>query len=163
MRTTDSVIMDFNPSDPVHWIYEEIIPREDCDTWITTYKDNKFLQADIVKEIERMRERDPDYWRVYGEGQQAVFSKRQIFNNWTFLPYSEFPEFDNPSIGLDFGYTLDPSAMVIAQKVGDRLYVHELLYKTQMGNKDLSDFIKANGFAIRLSLPIAQNLSQSMN
>jgi phage terminase large subunit len=147
MRTTGFVIMDFNPSDPVHWIYEEIIPLEDCDTWITTYKDNKFLQADIVKEIERMRERDPDYWRVYGEGQQAVFSKRQIFNNWTFLPYSEFPEFDNPSIGLDFGYTLDPSAMVIAQKFGEKLYIHELLYKTQMGNKDLSDFIKANGFA----------------
>ena len=66
MRTTDFIIMDFNPSDPVHWIYDEIIPRDDCDTWITTYKDNKFLSEDLVFEIERMKQRDPDYWRAYG-------------------------------------------------------------------------------------------------
>lgn len=144
MRTTDFMIMDFNPSDPVHWIYDDIIPRDDCDTWITTYKDNKFLNKQIVFEIERMRERDPDYWRVYGEGQQAVFSKRQIFNNWTFIPYADFPDFDNPAIGLDFGYTLDPSAMVIGQKFGDKLYIHELLYKTQMTNHDIASFLKAN-------------------
>lgn len=142
MRTTDSVIMDFNPSDPVHWIYEDIIPREDCDTWITTYKDNKFLQADIVKEIERMKERDPDYWRVYGEGQQAVFSKRQIFNNWTFIPFADFPEFDNPSIGLDFGFDVDPTAIVLGQKFGNRIYIHELMYSNQKTGKDIADFIK---------------------
>ena len=27
MRATDFLIMDFNPSDPVHWIYDEIIPE----------------------------------------------------------------------------------------------------------------------------------------
>ena len=43
MRTTDMLILDFNPSDPVHWIYSDLIPRDDCDTWITTYRDNNFL------------------------------------------------------------------------------------------------------------------------
>ena len=78
MRTTDFIIMDFNPSDPVHWIYDEIIPRDDCDTWITTYKDNKFLSEDLVFEIERMKQRDPDYWRVYGEGQKADITKSKV-------------------------------------------------------------------------------------
>lgn len=143
MRTTDYVIMDFNPSDPVHWIYEEIIPREDCDTWITTYKDNKFLPAEIVFEIERMKERDPEYWRVYGEGQKALFSKRQIFSNWSFIPYADFPEFDNPAIGLDFGFDVDPTAIVIGQKFGNRIYIHELMYEKQKTGKDIADFIKA--------------------
>ena len=146
MRTTDSVIMDFNPSDPVHWIYEEIIPREDCDTWITTYKDNKFLQADIVKEIERMRERDPDYWRVYGEGQQAVFSKRQIFGNWTFIPRSEFPQFNDVVLGMDFGFTTDPTAIVEVAKVNDKIYLNEVLYKTEMTNQDIAGFLKENNY-----------------
>jgi len=91
MRTTGFLIIDFNPSDPVHWIYEDLIPREDCETWITTYKDNQFLSPELVYEIERMRERDPDYWRVYGDGQRAVFSKRQIFSNWTFKSINDFP------------------------------------------------------------------------
>lgn len=146
MRTTDFIIMDFNPSDPIHWIYDEIIPREDCDTWITTYKDNKFLSPELVKEIERMKERDPDYWRVYGEGLQATFTKRQIYTNWEFIEASDMPDFDNPIIGLDFGYSNDPSAAVLVQKKNDKLYIKELLYKTGMTNQDLANWFKANGY-----------------
>ena len=146
MRTTGFVIMDFNPSDPVHWIYDEIIPREDCDTWITTYKDNKFLSSELIFEIERMRERDPDYWRVYGEGLKATYSKRQIYSNWQFIPEADMPEFDDPIIGLDFGYSNDPTAAVLVQKVNDKLYVKELLYQTGMTNNDIADWLKSNGY-----------------
>lgn len=149
MRTTDFLIMDFNPSDPVHWIYDEIIPRDDCDTWITTYKDNKFLSQDLIFEIERMKERDPDYWRVYGEGQKAVFSARQIFNNWNFIPHSDFPEFDadmEAVIGLDFGFTNDETAATLIFKKNDKLYLHELLYKTGMTNSDIVEYIKKLGY-----------------
>ena len=55
MRTTEEIIIDFNPSDPVHWIYDEIIDRDDCYLSITTYKDNEFLPRDLVNEIERIR------------------------------------------------------------------------------------------------------------
>ena len=150
MRCTDYMILDFNPSDPVHWIYDDIIPREDCDTWITTYKDNKFLQKDLVYEIERMRERDPDYWRVFGEGQKAVFSARQIFNNWTFKPLADFPEFDRDTegvIGLDYGYTNDPTSANYIVRKGDIIYIHELIYKTGLTNSDIVDEIKHLGYS----------------
>ena len=146
MRTTGFIILDFNPSDPIHWIYDEIIPRDDCDTWITTYKDNKFLSPELVFEIERMRERDPDYWRVYGEGLQATYSKRQIYSNWQFIPEADMPEFDDPIIGLDFGYSNDPTAAVLVQKVNDKLYVKELLYNTGMTNNEIAEWLKANGY-----------------
>jgi len=149
MRCTDYIILDFNPSDPVHWIYDEIIPRDDCDTWITTYRDNKFLSTDLVFEIERMRERDPDYWRVFGEGQKAVFSARQIFNNWKFIPYSEFPEFDRDAegvIGLDFGYTNDSTSANYIVRKGDTIYIHELIYKTGLTNSDIVDELKRLGY-----------------
>ena len=146
MRTTGFIILDFNPSDPIHWIYDEIIPRDDCDTWITTYKDNKFLSPELVFEIERMRERDPDYWRVYGEGLQATYSKRQIYSNWQFIPEADMPEFDDPIIGLDFGYSNDPTAAVLVQKVNDKLYVKELLYQTGMTNNEIAEWLKANGY-----------------
>jgi len=94
-----------------------------------------------------MKERDPDYWRVYGEGLQAIFTKRQIYNNWNFIPESEMPDFDNPVIGLDFGYSNDPSAGVLVQKKNDKLYVKEILYKTGMTNTQLADFFKSQGYA----------------
>lgn len=145
MRTTDEMICDFNPSDPVHWIYDEVITRDDCDTWITTYQDNKFLPKELVDEIERLRARDPDYWRIYGEGKRAVFSHRQIFQNWQFIPKSEFPEFDDVFYGLDFGFAQDPTAIVEIAKVNDKLFIHEICYRKGMTNRDIADFLKEKG------------------
>ncbi len=39
LRTTGKVIIDYNPSDFEHWIYEQVIPRDDAKLLITTYKD----------------------------------------------------------------------------------------------------------------------------
>ena len=64
--------MSFNPSDPVGWFYD-VADGKDSDLFISTYKDNKFLPEAMVKEIEKMESRDPDFWRVYGEGQRAFF------------------------------------------------------------------------------------------
>ena len=145
MRTTTEMIIDFNPSDPVHWIYDEIIDRDDCDLFITTYKDNKFLPSELVKEIERIRERDPDYWLVYGEGQRAVFSDRQIFKNWKYIPLAEFPEFDQTSIGIDFGFSNDPCSIIEIAKVSDKIYINELCYQKGMTNRDIAEFLKSIG------------------
>lgn len=141
MRTTKEIIIDFNPSDPVHWLYSEIIDRDDCDLFITTYKDNKFLPSDLIKEIERIKQRDPDYWRVYGEGQRAVFSDRQIFSNWKYIPFKDFPELDW-HLSCDFGFSNDPCCILQIAKKNDKIYVHELLYSKGMTNRDISNFLK---------------------
>ena len=79
---------------------------------------------------------------MYGEGQRAVFSDRQIFRNWEYIPKAEFPEFDDTVLGIDFGYTNDPAVVLEVARVGDKLYVHEWLYKTGMTNRDLAEFLK---------------------
>lgn len=148
MRTTERIIIDFNPSDPIHWIYEEVIPRDDCDTFISTYKDNKYLSLDLVHEIERMKDRDPDYWRVYGEGQRAFYSKRQIFSNWNFIKDDEFPDVDLEAeavIGLDYGFSNDPTAALLVVRKADKLFVKEILYRTGMTNQDIAQFLKDKG------------------
>ena len=49
LRTTEKMILDFNPSDVIHWIYSDICTRDDCDTYITTFEDNAFLDPEIKK------------------------------------------------------------------------------------------------------------------
>lgn len=145
MRTTSEMIIDFNPSDPVHWLYDEIIDREDSDLFITTYKDNRFLPSELVKEIERIKDRDPDYWLVYGEGQRAVFSDRQIFKGWQYIPLAEFPEFDDTIIGIDFGFSNDPCSIIEISRVRDKIYINELCYRKGMTNRDIAEFLKSIG------------------
>ena len=65
-------MIDYNPSDEFHWIYDEVLTRDDCDFFQTTYKDNPYLSAQTVAEIERFKEADPDFWRVYGLGERGV-------------------------------------------------------------------------------------------
>ena len=57
---------------------------------MSTYRDNKFLPKELIQEIERLKAKDPDYWRVYGEGQRAVFSERQIFKDWNIFLIQNF-------------------------------------------------------------------------
>ena len=74
-RTTACAVIDFNPSDPMHWIYDEVQTRKDSETLITTYKDNPHLSDVVIAEIERFKDVDPEYWKVYGEGKRSAGRK----------------------------------------------------------------------------------------
>lgn len=144
MRTKREILMSFNPSDPVHFIYD-LCERDDADLFISTYRDNKFIAPEVKKELERLKKRDPDFWRVYGEGQRAVFSQRQIFRNWNYIDESEFPEELDWFMGCDFGYTNDVAAICLIAKKNDKVFVKEVLYKTGMTNRDIANHIKSLG------------------
>jgi phage terminase large subunit len=140
-RTDGRIIIDYNPSESFHWIYDKVVPRDDCDFYQTTYRDNPFLDKSIVDEIERLRDTDEDYWRIYGLGERGM-SRATIFQFGT----SEIPqEAKLISYGLDFGYTNDPSALVAVYQHGDNLYLDELLYRTGMTNRDLHHHLQSLG------------------
>ena len=144
MRTKREILMSFNPSDPVHFVYD-LCERDDADLFISTYRDNKFIAPEVKKELERLKKRDPDFWRVYGEGQRAVFSQRQIFRDWNYIDESEFPDELEWFMGCDFGYTNDPTAICLIAKKNDKVFVKEVLYKTGMTNRDIANHLKSLG------------------
>ena len=133
-RTTEKIVIDYNPSDEYHWIYDKVITRDDAEFYRTTYKDNKFLDHTIIEEIERLRDTDEQYWQIYGLGQKG-FSKSTIFN------YSEINEIPEDaefiSYGADFGYTNDPTTTVSVYKKDYNLYIKEHIYQTQMTTVDI--------------------------
>ena len=140
-RTDGRIILDYNPSESFHWIYDRVIPREDCDFYQTTYRDNPFLDEKIKQEIERLQYTDEDYWRIYGLGERGM-SRATVFQFGT----SEIPqEAKLLSYGLDFGFTNDPSAIVAIYQHGDNLYLDELLYRTGMTNRDLHNHLQSLG------------------
>jgi phage terminase large subunit len=140
-RTDGRIILDYNPSESFHWIYDRVIPREDCDFYQTTYRDNPFLDEKIKQEIERLQYTDEDYWRIYGLGERGM-SRATVFQFGT----AEIPqEAKLLSYGLDFGFTNDPSAIVAIYQHGENLYLDELLYRTGMTNRDLHHHLQSLG------------------
>ena len=139
-RTQERIVLDFNPSDEYHWIYDKVIPREDCDFFKTTYLDNPFVEDSIIKEIERLRDTDEQYWQIYGLGERAA-SRSTIFK---YTEVNIIPqEAELVAYGMDFGYTNDPTTFVSVYTQGLNLYIKEHLYKTQMTTQDINLFLKA--------------------
>ena len=139
IRTIERVIVDYNPSDEFHWLYDQVVPRDDCDFHITTYRDNPFLDQSLVDEIERLKDIDETYWRVYGEGQRAQ-NKAVIFRFDTIQKVPTTAKLI--SYGLDFGYTNDPTALVECYKDGDTLYFNELVYETGLTNSAIAEHMR---------------------
>ena len=139
LRTTDKAILDYNPSDEFHFIYEKIKPRDDAEFFITTYKDNPFLDIETVNEIERLRFVDENYWKIYGLGQVGS-SQALIFriNECNSIP----AEAKFLSFGMDFGFTNDPTTLVAIYQQGDNIYLKELLYQTGLTNIDIDEKLR---------------------
>ncbi len=139
IRTTERMVLDFNPSEDF-WIYDEVVSREDCDFHITTYLDNPFLPKTLVQEIERLKDVDEFYWKVYGLGQKAAI-RGVILTNWE---QKEFTAEDKTlkGYGMDFGFTNDPTTLIEIREQGGELWLRELIFQVGLTNQDIAERLK---------------------
>jgi len=138
-RTEGQIIIDYNPSEANHWIYDKVETRDDAVFFKTTYKDNPFIDKTLVHELERLKETDEEYWQVFGLGERAL-SRTQIFS---FTTINKIPEDAKLlSIGIDAGYTNDPTCAVEVYQKDHSLYINELLYRTMMTTFDIHKFLQ---------------------
>jgi len=137
-RTEGKIVIDYNPSEATHWIYDQVETREDAVFYKTTYKDNPFIDKNLITELERLKETDDEYWQVFGLGERAL-SRTQIFRANVIKKIPEDAKF--LSIGVDFGYTNDPTVAVEVYQKEHNLYINELLYRTMMTTSDIHRFL----------------------
>jgi phage terminase large subunit len=139
MRTSGKAVIDYNPSDISSFIYDHIIPRDDSDFYITTFRDNPFLPIDLVNELERLKEADPNYWQIYGLGERGL-NQDLIYTHWKTT--MDIPSGGEVVYGLDFGFN-NPSALVKVTIHDSIIYVEEMLYETRLTTNDLVERISS--------------------
>lgn len=137
-----SVIVDYNPSDSYSWVYDKLLSRNDCELNITTYKDNKFLEPDLIEEIERLKDTDEEMWQIYGMGVRGI-SRATIFRYHEFDTIPDDAEYIG--VGLDYGYVNDQTAACKIYKRDQELYIEEILYQLGMNTNDIIQFLKSKG------------------
>jgi phage terminase large subunit len=134
IRTTGKIILAYNPTvSPYHWLRK----MEDVERFVTTYKDNPYLPAEMVKAIEELEIKNPKYWKIYGKGEFAPNDKA-IFQ---FTTCGNF-DADFVGFGIDFGFSSDPTALVAVYKSNDRIYLEELLYEKGLVTSDIADRLR---------------------
>lgn len=135
IRTTGKIILAYNPTvSPYHWLRQ----MQDCERYVTTYKDNPYLPDEMIKGIEELQIKNPKYWLIYGKGEFAA-------NDKAIFDFELCGEHDGDFVGfgIDFGFSSDPTALVAVYKSNDRLYIEELLYERGLVTKDIADKLKA--------------------
>ena len=153
-------IIDYNP-DALFW-GDEYINENNFLT--LTFEDNEYLPESEVKSIldykikgffnqdskdlfnvNNIRNRYwANKWKVYGCGLVGSLDG-VVFDNWEVI--DGIPEGARLlGIGLDFGYSNDPSAAVEVYKYNDKRILNEVFYRTGMLNGEIAKSLPKNTF-----------------
>ena len=132
-RTNDKVICDLNPSELSSWVYE-LEERDDCYFFKSTWRDNPFIDDNIIKELESLKDKDENLYRIYNLGEKGIATEL-VFNKYTTI--EEIPQgVKLLGRGMDFGFN-DPTTLIEVYKDEDNLYFKELLYVKGMTMPDV--------------------------
>ncbi len=147
IRTNRFTFVDWNPVSQF-WAHEFWV-NEPGNAYIhSTYQDAvKVLPKEVVKNIESYREKDPNWWNIYGLGRIGKVEG---------LVYPIFKQVDHlPTQGalvysLDFGFSGDPASLIRHKIFTDEIYSEELFYELGLTNLDIAS--KFRDFEIRKHL-----------
>lgn len=141
IRTTETVFLDCNPCYEF-WLDEKVLVNHEARLIHSTYRDNEYLSAAQIREIESNRG-DKDWWKVYGEGLTGSL-RGTVIQNWDIV--SEMPEhYKKRWIGIDFGFTNDPTAIVDVRLSEGELWIDELLYEKGCDNPAIATRLSSCG------------------
>jgi len=147
IRTRKEVYLDFNPANEF-WVHTELKDEPDSDFLILTYKDNEALDQSIVEQIEKNRDKAKtssywaNWWKVYGEGQLGML-EGVVFSNWKTI--DTIPkEARLLGIGLDFGYTNDPTAVIEVYAYNNQRIVNQIVYQNGLVNSEIAKRLPKN-------------------
>lgn len=141
------IYLAFNPISKNHWLYEfcEISPPTSFIFHHSTFRDNPFLNAAYVAELEELYTRNPAKARVFCDGQWGVDSEGLVITNWR---QEEFDPMELASsglehrVGMDLGW-IDKSAIIdtLYDRQNKTIYVFNEFYKSGCQLSELASAI----------------------
>ena len=146
IRTSGDIWIDYNPTNEF-WAHKQVLIDDDAELEVLTYKDNEALSNTIVKEIEKAKEKAKtstywdNWWKVYGLGQVGSLEGVCI---------TDWREIDLPQearllcAGLDWGYSNDPSSLILLYKWNNAYIFDEVFYQKGLLNSEISNLLNSH-------------------
>lgn len=154
----NQIFLMYNPVSKARWVYpyfhstnpKAVAGRpKDLTLVQTTYKDNKFLPQSYIDELNTMMHNNPVYYQVFALGQFATLG-RPVFSNWRIESVDAQKlrqEGLQAYVGLDFGFTNDPTTVVacMVDPVNKKLHIFLERYQLGMLNHQIASMLKGLG------------------
>ena len=147
------VVLTFNPWSDRHWLKKRFFdePSENVLAMTTNYLCNEFLSESDLVLFEEMK-KNPKRYQVAGLGNWGVV-EGLVYENWKEQEFNVDAIRGQTGIksafGLDFGYTVDPTALVcmLVDMANKKIYIFDELYETGLTNQQLASRIIDMGYA----------------
>lgn len=156
IRTSDDIFIDFNPA-AEFWAHTEVMNESNADFVQLTYLDNESRPSNVDEEFKIAIDKaekekaqglpETSYWqnwvKVYVRGEIGNLVG-VVFNNWEQV--DEIPLGAKLlAIGMDFGFTNDPTAAEKVFEYNNDIYIDELIYEPGLTNSDIITKLKTLG------------------
>ena len=154
------ITLSFNPISALSWIKSYFFDTrlDNCKILKTTYRDNAFLNQEYIDEIERLKEVDPTYYKIYGLGEWGVLGNL-VYSNYEIHNFDIYDSKGNFLLGtkydgLDWGYN-DPTALIRIGFKDREIYIYDEMYVKGLDNPELQ--AEAEKIISKSDLIIADN------
>jgi phage terminase large subunit len=142
-RTREKIFLDYNPV-RAFWVDDRVLPLDGVRLIKSTYKDNGMLTAAQIDEIERQGALDPNFKRVYIDGETGIY-EGLVLQGWDIVAgLPPQAERKREWLGLDFGYNDPTACMHIVQARGE-VWHDEAIFERGLDNPGIASRIKAAG------------------
>lgn len=138
------IIMAFNPISANHWLKEFCDNPPSSFVFIhSTYKDNPFLNAEYVQQLEELYVRNPAKARVFCDGEWGVDAEGLVLTNWTVEEFDAMALAANGGLdhraGVDLGW-VDKTAIIdtLYEPKEKIIYVFNEFYKSGCQLSDIA-------------------------
>lgn len=147
IRTKNIIFLDYNPT-ARFWVHDQLIGSSDVKLIISDHRHNPFLTEDEHQRIESIS--DPELHKVYARGLTGKI-EGLIYSHWQIV--DKMPtDYKKRWIGIDFGFTNDPTAIVDIRLSEGQLWVDELEYSKGLTNPDISRVLEENRISRRIEI-----------
>lgn len=142
------ILMAFNPISKNHWLYK-FCEEEPPTSFIfshSTYKDNPFLNAEYVAELEELYTRNPQKARVFCDGEWGIDAEGLVITNWRAEDFDAM-ELARAGLehraGMDVGW-IDKTAIIdsLYDKENRTIYIFNEFYKSGCQLNEIAQAIK---------------------
>lgn len=150
IRTRGDIYLDYNP-DRTFWAITDVMAEPDAKRIILNYKDNEALEETVIEQfrINQQKAITSEYWRnwckVYIDGEVGSL-EGVIFTNWKQIDMIP-EEASLIGIGLDFGFTNDPTTAIAVYKLDNEYILDELFYLTNLTNSAIDGLLNQSGIS----------------
>ncbi len=132
-RRSENIIADFNPTSQF-WLEDWVKYYDNSKIIKSNYLDNPFLPETERSRIEKRASMDANFRRIHIDCEYGIY-EGLVFDDW--MQIDELPEGGSVTFGMDFGFTNDPTTLVKVVETPEAYYFDELIYQTEMLNRDI--------------------------